>query len=106
MRDMKGGRMNVGMIALGAMGGPMTQALLAAGHHVTVFDVSPAALERARAAGATPADSAAGVASGSEVVLLSLPTPALVERVLTAEDGVLAGAGPGLVVADTSTVDP
>jgi 3-hydroxyisobutyrate dehydrogenase-like beta-hydroxyacid dehydrogenase len=106
MDDTNGARMNVGMIGLGAMGGPMTRALLGAGHAVSVFDVSAAALERATDGGATAADSAAGVASVSEVVLLSLPTPALVERVMTGSDGVLAGANPHLVVADTSTVDP
>ena len=47
----------VAFIGLGNMGGPMASNLAGAGHAVTAFDLVPAALEVARAAGATIAES-------------------------------------------------
>jgi len=98
--------MNVGVIGLGTMGGPMVSALLAAGHDLTVYDVSADALTRATETGATAATSCAAVARAVSVVLLSLPAPAHVARVVTGSDGLLAVPAPGLVIVDTSTVDP
>lgn len=98
--------MNVGVIGLGTMGLPMATALAGSGHRVVAYDVSASAMERAAAIGAVPASSPAGVGGSTEVVLLSLPTPAHVETVVTGPDGVLAHPRAGLVVLDTSTVDP
>jgi 3-hydroxyisobutyrate dehydrogenase-like beta-hydroxyacid dehydrogenase len=98
--------MNVGIIGLGAMGFPMTEALLAAGHRVVAFDVSETARARAEAAGAEVAASNAEVGAAVSVVLLSLPKPEHVEAVVTGEDGLLTRPAKGLVIADTSTVDP
>ena len=98
--------MDVGVIGLGAMGGRMVSTLLSAGHEVTVYDVSAAAVERAVDAGAKPAASNAEIGAVSQVVLLSLPLPAHVVEVVTGETGLLSRPAEGLVVVDTSTVDP
>lgn len=87
------------------MGSRMARRLLAKGFPVAVFDIDSAA--RAAFAGtasvaATPADAAAD----AEVVLTSLPTPAVVTDVYTGPDGVLASARPGTLAADLSTIDP
>ena len=92
--------MDVGFIGLGTIGGPCARHLVEAGHRVTVFDIDEAAVDRITAAGARSARSAAGVASASEAVLLSLPTPEASEAVVA---GVLAAGRPGLVVVDLST---
>src|SRR5207237_7248381 len=42
----------------------------------------------------------------AELVILSLPTPAIVEAVVTGEEGVLRTARPGTTVIDMSTGDP
>ena len=55
----------IAFIGLGNMGGPMAANLLAAGHQVTGFDLSPASIEEARKAGAAIAGSAASVISHS-----------------------------------------
>lgn len=98
--------MDIGIIGLGTMGYPMTQALLAAGHRVVAFDVSDEALARAEAAGAEVASSPADVGARVPAALLSLPKPEHVEAVVTGENGLLTRPARGLVIADTSTVDP
>ncbi len=95
--------MDVGFIGLGNIGGPCARHLVEAGHRVTVFDIDEAAVDRITAAGARSAPSAAGVASASEAVLLSLPTPEASEAVVAGEAGVLAAGRSGLVVVDLST---
>lgn len=48
----------IAFIGLGNMGGPMAQNLLKAGYQVTVFDLSPTAIQTLANAGATVATSA------------------------------------------------
>ena len=43
--------MKIGFIGLGHMGGPMARNLLKAGHALTVFDLSEAALDEAKTSG-------------------------------------------------------
>ena len=93
--------MRVGLIGLGTMGSRMARRLLGAGHTLSVYDVVPVAIE-----GATALAAAAEVAAASEVVLSSLPLPTDVAAVYLGPDGVRAGARPGLVCADLSTIDP
>lgn len=72
----------IGFIGLGRMGLPMLSNLLKAGHTVHVFDTSEQALDAAGALGAVVEKSVADVSSQVETVLLSLPTPSIVESVL------------------------
>lgn len=92
----------IGVVGLGAMGRPIAAALAGAGAEVQVFDVSSAAVQRAEAEGLRPAPTVAVIAGECDVVVLSLPTPAVVLDVV----GQLAAAGRTLTVLDTSTVDP
>ena len=96
----------VAVIGLGTMGSLMSRRLVAAGHTVRAFDSDPASLDDAEARGAHRTGSPREAASGAAVVLLSLPTPAIVDEVVTGEDGVIAGLAPGGLVVDHSTIDP
>lgn len=98
--------MNIGFIGLGAMGGKMATNLIRKGHSVRVFDVMPAAVERLVSLGGQKAGSAAEAADGAEVVLLSLPNAAIVERTVLGPEGVLDGAKPGLLLIDLSSITP
>lgn len=98
--------MNVGVIGAGTMGSRMVSALVDAGHEVAVQDVSTTAVERAVATGAKSAGSSAEVGATAQVVLLSLPTPEEVASAVTGDGGLLSHPADGLVVVDTSTVDP
>jgi len=93
----------IAFIGLGNMGGPMASNLVKAGHAVTGYDVSAAALEAARAAGLRVAASAAAAAAGAEVVVTMLPAGA---HLVAAYDGGLVAAAPaGALFVDSSTVD-
>ena len=96
----------VAFVGLGTMGGIMSAHLLAAGCPLEAFDTNPSALDQAVVRGARPARSPGDAAAGAGIVVLSLPNPAIVEEVVTGEDGVLAGLEPGGVVVDMSTIDP
>ena len=98
--------MDIGFVGIGMMGKPMAVNLLKAGHNVTVVNRSQGKVQELAGMGATPGASPAEAARGAEVVGLCLVGDAVVEEVLCGENGVLAGAGPGTVVLDHSTVHP
>jgi 3-hydroxyisobutyrate dehydrogenase-like beta-hydroxyacid dehydrogenase len=93
----------IGFVGVGRMGGPMALHLLAAGHPVIAFDLDEAALAGAEAKGARRAASAAEVASGAEIVFVSLPTPDIVQRVVVGE---IARGNRVRTVVDLSTTGP
>ena len=98
----------VGFIGLGRMGGPMARHLAEAGYSLHIFDIeAPAARKVAAAApGVTVHASPAEVAARVAVVFTALPDDAIVTETYLGPDGVVAGARPGLVSADCSTVSP
>jgi len=95
----------LGFVGIGRMGAPMARRLLAAGYDLTVYDPSAAAVDELVSAGASRAGSPAGVADAAEIVLLSLPTPDIVNAVATGKDGLTSGKGLRIVV-DLSTTGP
>ena len=82
---------DVGFVGLGQMGSRMAVRLLEAGYNLTVFDSNPAAMETLVARGARGAGSAAEVASASDTVLVSLPTPDIVHHVVFGPGGIIEG---------------
>jgi 3-hydroxyisobutyrate dehydrogenase-like beta-hydroxyacid dehydrogenase len=99
------GTQSLGFIGLGRMGGPMVARLLDAGHTLTVFDTNDDALQPLIARGAVRAGSAAEVASAAGIVLVSLPTPDIVQQVALGEGGVAEGARVKTMI-DLSTTGP
>lgn len=98
--------MKVGFVGLGKMGLPMTKNLLKAGFEVWVVSRSRGPIEAAVAAGAREAESPADLARRVDVALTCVPLPETVEEVYLGEKGLLAGARPGMIMADHSTVGP
>jgi 3-hydroxyisobutyrate dehydrogenase len=96
----------VGVVGLGNMGRGMALTLKREGHRVLGFD----ALETTRLALASEGieifSSLAPVCAAATIVILSLPTAAIVEDVVAGPNGILANAGTGLLVVDTSTSHP
>jgi len=95
----------LGFVGVGRMGGPMANRLLDAGHTLCVFDTSPQATAPLAARGAAVATSAADVASAADMVLISLPTPPIVQAVTLGASGILAGTRAKTLV-DLSTSGP
>ncbi|WP_462381899.1 3-hydroxyisobutyrate dehydrogenase [Pseudomonas sp. Marseille-QA0892] len=99
--------MNIGFIGLGNMGGPMAHNLIKAGHQLTVFDLSAPAVAGLVDAGATGADAPADIASANvEVIITMLPASAHVKAVYLGKDGLLSKVRPGVLLIDSSTIDP
>lgn len=96
----------IAFIGLGNMGGPMAQNLIKAGHALAVYDLAPAALEAARAAGATVATSPAHAVAAAEVVISMLPASKHVESLYLGTEGLLVQIAPGTLVIDCSTIAP
>ena len=95
----------VAFIGLGNMGGPMAVNLVKAGHEVGVFDLSEAACQQLRDAGAAVADSAAAAAADVDYVLSMLPAGKHVAGVYLGEDGLLSRLSGDTTVLDCSTID-
>jgi 3-hydroxyisobutyrate dehydrogenase-like beta-hydroxyacid dehydrogenase len=92
----------LGFVGLGAMGAPMARRLLDAGYRVLVHDIDAAAVDALAAAGAQPRPHARAVADAAETVLVSLPSPPVVEAVARE----LAGAAAMRRYVDLSTTGP
>jgi 3-hydroxyisobutyrate dehydrogenase-like beta-hydroxyacid dehydrogenase len=96
---------HIGFIGLGRMGSRMAGRLLDAGHTLTVYDVDTIAVEAMVGRGAKPAQNAAQVASAAEIVLASLPSPAIVQEAVFGKAGAIHGSRMKIFV-DLSTTGP
>ena len=93
----------VAVLGLGAMGLPMATRL-ASGLTVNGFDIAPARLELAAAAGIRTFTSGADAAAGADAVLLAVRNGAQLNDVLFGGTGIAGALKPGAVVIMTSTV--
>lgn len=99
--------MKIGFLGLGNMGGPMAHNLIKAGHQLTVFDLSAAAVANLVEAGASTAPSIADLArSDIELIITMLPAAQHVQAVYLGEDGLLSTVARGVLLIDCSTIDP
>ncbi len=97
----------IAFIGLGNMGAPMAQNLVKAGFALTVFDLTPAAIETLKAAGAQATASAGEAAKDADIVVTMLPSTEHTQKVyLAPKDGVIAHAKPGTLFIDCSTINP
>jgi 3-hydroxyisobutyrate dehydrogenase len=95
---------NIAFIGVGNMGGPMARNLVKAGHAVTVFDLSAAAVEQVVNAGAKQAGTANAAAAEADCIVTMLPAGHHV-RAVYLDDGILAHAKKGSLLIDSSTID-
>jgi HAD superfamily hydrolase (TIGR01450 family) len=94
----------VAVVGLGAMGSRIAGRLLAAGHHVIVWNRSSdklsALLERGAPAATTPAEAA----MRADILITMVADPAALRAVSDGTEGVAAGADASLTVVEMSTV--
>jgi 3-hydroxyisobutyrate dehydrogenase-like beta-hydroxyacid dehydrogenase len=98
--------MEIGFVGLGNMGHGMAANLLKAGHHVTVYNRSPAKAQDLAQQGATTARTVAE-ACGGAVVFTMLADDQAVENVTFGEQGIpgiLASLEPGATHVSSSTI--
>ena len=97
----------IGFIGLGLMGGNMVECLQDNGFKLVVMDLNKDAVGSVLARGnAIEAKSPAELAAACDIVMLCLTTSAIVEKLVYAEDGILAGIKPGSVLIDFGTSIP
>jgi 3-hydroxyisobutyrate dehydrogenase len=97
----------IGFIGLGIMGSRQAASLRRAGFELTVFNRTR---ERADAwageHGGTVADSPRAVAEAADIVITMVVDGEQVEAMLFGDDGAVAGARPGTLFLDMSTIGP
>lgn len=96
----------IGFIGLGLMGGNMVENLQKRGYQVTVMDLNKDAVSVCVARGAETTTSAKELAANNDIVMLCLTTSNVVESLVYAEDGILAGIKEGSVLVDFGTSIP
>src|SRR5262245_8170203 len=100
----QGQTLRLGFIGLGTMGAPMVRNLLKHGYTVFVWARRPEAMAPLLASGALAAESATHVASQSAIVMTMVTDTNAVEEVILGTNGIAAGARPGSLVIDHSTI--
>lgn len=84
----------------------MAENLQNKGYELIVMDLSKDAVAACVARGAKTASTAKELAEGSGIVMFCLTTSAVVEKIVYAEDGILAGIKEGAVLVDFGTSIP
>ncbi len=96
----------VGFVGLGIMGAPMARNAIKAGFAVTVTNRTPGREKPVADAGATVVRTPREVAERSDLVVTMVTSSPDVESVTFGPDGIAAGAHPGLLAIDMSTISP
>ena len=94
----------LGYIGLGLMGLPMVRHLVTKGYAISAFDIVPEKCVAAATAGARAASSAVDAISGTDLVILNLPTTDAVEDVMFGAGGVGLSMKPPQRLIDFSTI--
>jgi 3-hydroxyisobutyrate dehydrogenase-like beta-hydroxyacid dehydrogenase len=96
----------IGFAGLGAMGSGIARRIADAGHHVTVWNRTPAKAQPLLDAGLGWADTPRELAAASDLLFTMLTDGRALGATAEGDDGILAGLQPGTVWADLSTVPP
>ena len=98
--------LSIAFLGLGTMGGGMAARLLDTRGPIAVWNRHRAKADALVARGARVADSPRDAAADADVVIAMVADDAASRRVWLADDGVLAGAKPGAVLIESSTISP
>jgi 3-hydroxyisobutyrate dehydrogenase-like beta-hydroxyacid dehydrogenase len=107
MTEAKAAMKRIGLIGAGLMGHGIGRNILKNGYPLTVLvHRNRKPVEDLITGGAREAKTPRAIAEASDVVFICVTGSPEVEQVVYAADGLLAGARPGLVIADCSTAEP
>jgi 3-hydroxyisobutyrate dehydrogenase-like beta-hydroxyacid dehydrogenase len=96
----------LGFIGLGNMGSRIAERLLANGYHVFVYDRNIVKADAITIRGGIVAKSILELARNADVILSCLTNDEAVQSVFAGPAGVFAGARPGTIVLEMSTISP
>jgi len=106
MKLLTADRAKLGFIGLGNMGSRIAMRLLDHGYQLVVYALDAAKAQAIAARGGTAAKSILESASTVDVLLSCLTNDEAVESVYTGPEGIFAGARPGTIVLEMSTISP
>ncbi len=101
--------MKIGFIGLGIMGKPMAENLIKAGHELTVYNRSRAAIDEVVAFSqgkAKAAETAADAVKGAEIVMTMLPNSPHVKSVMLTDNKAADFMEKGAIFVDMSSINP
>ena len=98
--------MDVAVIGLGTMGAPMALNLMKAGHRVVVHNRTRDRELPLVEAGAQRADTPPVAAANADIIVTCVSDTPDVQTIILDGNGVIAGAKPGSLVIDMSTISP
>ncbi len=96
----------VALIGAGVMGNAIGTRLLETGNDLAVFDLDQTKVDALTSKGASASVSAAAAAATADFVILSLNSANIVRAATFGDQGVVAGARPGTLIIDMSSIDP
>jgi 3-hydroxyisobutyrate dehydrogenase-like beta-hydroxyacid dehydrogenase len=97
---------DLGFVGLGVMGGQMVNRLLEKGYSVTGYNRTRPKAQWLIDRGMRWADSPRAVAAAADVTFSMVTNTAALSAIADGPDGIIAGLGPGKILADMSTVSP
>src|SRR5882724_2053241 len=106
MRFLTADQVSLGFIGTGAMGSRLARRLHASGYETAVYDRDHGKAEALLPNGISVAESVSELAAKSDVILSSLTDDEAVRSAYLAPEGAMAGARPGTVVLEMSTISP
>ena len=106
MKRFTADQVKVGFVGLGNMGSRIAQRLLDHGYQLSVYNRDPSKAEAIAAKGAVVPKDLLEVARTSDALLSCLTNDEAVRSVYTGPGGLFAGARPGTVVLEMSTISP
>lgn len=96
----------VALLGLGVMGSGMAGRLIQNGFEVTVYNRTPGKADALRSQGAKVASTAAEAAAGAQVIISMVAQDNAARSIWLGPVGALAGARPGAVLIECSTISP
>jgi len=97
----------LGFLGLGLMGYPMARNLLRAGHEVALWsNTAEKAHKLASSEGGRFCETPQNVAENADCIFVCVGNTGMSREVILGAKGLIAGAKPGTVVADASTIGP
>jgi 3-hydroxyisobutyrate dehydrogenase-like beta-hydroxyacid dehydrogenase len=106
MKRLTADQVKLGFIGLGNMGSRIAKRLLDHGYQLTVYDLDTAKAQAIAAQGGIVAKNILELARTADVILSCLTNDEAVQSVYTGPEGIFAGARPGTVVLEMSTISP
>jgi 3-hydroxyisobutyrate dehydrogenase len=101
------GKIKIGWIGLGNMGGPMSQRLINAGYSVSVYNRSKAKEEALKLMGAAVASSPRLLIEQVDVIIIMVTDDQAIREIFTGDNGLLSSKKTsGKIIINMSTVSP